>query len=318
MSASLDAAMRTAIRDGMIPGGVLIVGHDGRIVHRKAYGDRAMVPRREAMTLDTIFDIASLTKVVATTPALMKLFEQGKIRMTDPVTAYLPEFQGGHSDITVRDLMTHFSGLRPDLDRDPPWSGYETGIQRALIDKPAGPAGTRFVYSDINFICSAKSCGASADSHSMNLRANRFSSPLACRRRCFGRLNRCVPGSHLPRSTRPPRFRFAASYTTPPRAPWAASRDMPVFFLLLTISPNIVRCCWRAGKRAVDVFFLRSPCSDSRRRIRRRDQAVLRGLGWDIDSPTPLRAVNCFPSAPTAIPDSREIPCGSIPIHVRL
>ena len=104
------------------------------------------------MTLDTIFDAASLTKVIATTPSMMKLFEQGKIRLNDPVTNYLPEFQGGHSDITIRNLMTHFSGLRPDLDLKPAWSGYETGIQRALIDKPAGPPGVRFVYSDINFI----------------------------------------------------------------------------------------------------------------------------------------------------------------------
>ena len=82
----------------------------------------------------------------------MKLFEQGQIRLNDPVTKYLPEFQGGHSDITIRNLMTHFSGLRPDLDLKPAWSGYETGIHRALIDKPAGPPGVRFVYSDINFI----------------------------------------------------------------------------------------------------------------------------------------------------------------------
>jgi uncharacterized protein YbbC (DUF1343 family)/CubicO group peptidase (beta-lactamase class C family) len=150
-SAALDAQMDQAVRTGLIPGGVLVVGHDGKIVHRKAYGQRALVPAREPMTLDTIFDLASLTKVVATTPAIMKLFEQGKIRLIDPVTVYLPEFQGGKSDITVRDLLTHFSGLRPDLDLDPPWSGYDTGIRKALIDKPANPPGQRFVYSDINF-----------------------------------------------------------------------------------------------------------------------------------------------------------------------
>ncbi len=72
------------------------------------------------------------------------------------MTKYLPEFQGGHSDITIRNLMTHFSGLRPDLDLKPAWSGYETGMQRALIDKPAGPPGVRFVYSDINFILLAE------------------------------------------------------------------------------------------------------------------------------------------------------------------
>ena len=150
-SPTLDAVVEAAVRDGLIPGAVLVVGHEGKIVHRKAYGNRALVPQREAMTADTIFDIASLTKVVATTPALMKLFEQGKLRINDPVTAYLPDFQGGRSDITVRDLLTHFSGMRPDLDLEPPWSGYETGIRRALIEKPTSPPATRFVYSDINF-----------------------------------------------------------------------------------------------------------------------------------------------------------------------
>ena len=150
-AAALDAAAEQAIRDGLIPGTVLIVGHDGKIVFRKAYGARALVPAREAATLDTIYDVASLTKVVATTPAIMKLYEQGKIRLDDPVTAYLPEFQGGKSAITIRNLMTHFSGLRPDLDIDPAWSGYDTGIRMALIDKPTGPPGQNFVYSDINF-----------------------------------------------------------------------------------------------------------------------------------------------------------------------
>ena len=150
-SPALDAVVEAAVRDGLIPGAVLIVGHDGKIVHRKAYGARALVPQREPMTADTIFDIASLTKVVATTPALMKLFEQGKLRINDPVTSYLPDFQGGRSDITVRDLLTHFSGLPPDLNLDPPWTGYETGIRRALIEKPTSPPATRFVYSDINF-----------------------------------------------------------------------------------------------------------------------------------------------------------------------
>ena len=150
-SPALDTLVDAAVRDGLIPGAVLLIGHDGKIVHRKAYGSRALLPAREVMTVDTIFDIASLTKIVATTPALMKLFEQGKLRINDPVTAYLPEFQGGTSDITVRDLLTHFSGLRPDLDLEPAWTGYNEGIRRALIDKPSWPAGTRFVYSDINF-----------------------------------------------------------------------------------------------------------------------------------------------------------------------
>src|ERR1700727_746553 len=99
----LDAAINQAIREDKIPGAVLLVGHRGQVVYRKAYGSRALVPAKEPMTVDTIFHIASLTKIVATTPGLMKLDEQGRFRLDDPVTAYLPEFQGGASPITVRE-----------------------------------------------------------------------------------------------------------------------------------------------------------------------------------------------------------------------
>lgn len=150
-SADVDAILNQAIRDNRIPGAVLLVGHKSEIVYRKAYGNRALVPAVEPMTVDTIFDCASLTKVIATTSAMMKLFEQGKVRIDDLVTVYLPEFQGGHSTVTVRDLMTHFSGEQPDLKLVPVWSGYDTGIRMALTDPPQGPPTTKFVYSDINF-----------------------------------------------------------------------------------------------------------------------------------------------------------------------
>lgn len=150
-AAAIDQQMQQAISKGLIPGGVLLVGHSGKVIYEKAYGNRALVPSREAMTVDTIFDLASLTKVVATVPAVMKLFEQGKIRIADPVTDYLPEFQGGKSDITIRDLMTHYSGLPPDVSLKPAWTGYQTGIEKALHAKPTYPPGERFVYSDINY-----------------------------------------------------------------------------------------------------------------------------------------------------------------------
>ena len=121
---ALDAAIEKAIAAGKTPGAVVLAGQPGRVLYRKAYGERAVEPRRERMSEDTIFDAASLTKVIATTSSIMKLFEQGRVRLSDRVTEYLPEFQGGHSTVTVRDLMTHYSGEPPDLKLVPVWSGY--------------------------------------------------------------------------------------------------------------------------------------------------------------------------------------------------
>jgi uncharacterized protein YbbC (DUF1343 family)/CubicO group peptidase (beta-lactamase class C family) len=150
---SVDAVIEQAVHDGNIPGAVLLVGHNGRVIYRKAYGNRALEPRREPMTLDTIFDLASLTKVIATTTAVMQLVEQGKVRLNDPVAKYLPEFaQNGKDDVTVRQLLIHYSGMSPDLDLKTPWEGKETAYRMAFSQTPDDPPGSRFSYSDINFI----------------------------------------------------------------------------------------------------------------------------------------------------------------------
>jgi uncharacterized protein YbbC (DUF1343 family)/CubicO group peptidase (beta-lactamase class C family) len=149
---NVDAIVDRAVADGNIPGAVLLVGHKGKVVHRKAFGWRSLEPVREPMTIDTIFDLASLTKCIATTTSVMQLVEDGRVRLNDPVAAYLPEFaQNGKQDITVRDLLTHYSGLRPDLDLKAVWAGHDTAIEMAMHERPANPPGSRFVYSDINF-----------------------------------------------------------------------------------------------------------------------------------------------------------------------
>ncbi len=91
---ALDDAINQAIKDNKMPGAVVLIGHDGQVVYRKAYGNRALAPRVEPMTTDTIFDCASLTKVVATTTSMMQLLEQGKYRLNDKITDYIPEFPG--------------------------------------------------------------------------------------------------------------------------------------------------------------------------------------------------------------------------------
>jgi uncharacterized protein YbbC (DUF1343 family)/CubicO group peptidase (beta-lactamase class C family) len=149
----LDSIVQDAISDGEIPGAVVLVAHDGQVVYRKAFGHRALEPRREAMTVDTIFDLASLTKVVATTTAVMQQVERGKVRLNDPVAKYLPEFaQNGKEDITVRELLTHFSGMPDDLDLKQSWEGRDTALRMAYELKPLFAPGSRFFYSDVNFI----------------------------------------------------------------------------------------------------------------------------------------------------------------------
>jgi len=151
--AVLDSIIQDAIHSGQIPGAVVLIGHNGKVIYRKSFGNRSLEPRREPMTLDTVFDVASLTKVVATTTAVMQLFELGKVRLSDAVEKYIPEFaQNGKQDITVRQLLTHYSGLPPDLDLQSPWQGKDTAFRMAFEEKPQQPTGSGFLYSDINFI----------------------------------------------------------------------------------------------------------------------------------------------------------------------
>ncbi len=135
-----------------MPGAVVVVGRGDTVLYEKAFGQRAVAPLAERMTLDTVFDLASLTKVVATTTAVMQLVEHGKLRLTDPVASWVPGFgRYGKGGITIRHLLTHVSGLRPDVDLGDPWQGYEAAIELAKDEVPQSRPGERFVYSDINF-----------------------------------------------------------------------------------------------------------------------------------------------------------------------
>jgi CubicO group peptidase (beta-lactamase class C family) len=149
--AAMDNAIQTAIDRHQCPGGVLWLERNGATYH-KAYGNRALVPKSEPMTEDTLFDLASLTKVVATAPAIMLLIQRGQVDLEAPVCTYIPQFTGqGREQVTIRELLTHTSGLPPDLDTNE-WRGYAKAIKMACHTKLQSPAGTTFIYSDINFI----------------------------------------------------------------------------------------------------------------------------------------------------------------------
>ena len=160
-----------AIATHKLPGAVLLIGHNGKVVFEHAYGNRKLAGEpgplglesagkpspAEPMTEDTIFDMASLTKVVVTTTAILQLYEQHKLDLDTPVAHYLPEFaQNGKDKITIRQLLTHYSGLPEDVDLKAPWGlaapDKAEGIRRAMAATPYGPPGQTFKYSDINFI----------------------------------------------------------------------------------------------------------------------------------------------------------------------
>ncbi len=153
LSQRLDAIVEQAIAADEIPGAVLVVGHEGKIIHRKAYGARAVLPQREAMTVDTIFDIASLTKPIATASSVMVLLERGMLRLDDPVARYIPEFgANGKEQVTLRHLLTHTGGLRPIPKLPEKWLGTEEVLRAIYDDTLVWPPGVRFLYSDTGSI----------------------------------------------------------------------------------------------------------------------------------------------------------------------
>ncbi len=151
--ARMDQAIQASIEKKELPGAVVLVARHGRIAWRKAYGSRVVEPQREAMTADTIFDLASLTKIVATATSIMILVEQGKVRLSDPVIQFIPEMKGGGRDaITIEQLLTHTAGFAPDFDLRERWTGYDEAIKRLYREPLRNQPGARFVYSDINYI----------------------------------------------------------------------------------------------------------------------------------------------------------------------
>jgi CubicO group peptidase (beta-lactamase class C family) len=155
-AASFDPLVQDGIRRGAYPGAALVVGRHDTLLFAKGYGRLTWSPASRAVDPDsTIYDLASVTKVLATTTALMLLVERGKVRLDTPVAAYLRGFNApGTEPITVRQLLTHTSGLRADIP-DPELKAIpdSAGVMaRVLRERPRAPPGTRVIYSDLNAI----------------------------------------------------------------------------------------------------------------------------------------------------------------------
>ena len=153
---AFDPIVRDGIRRGAYPGAALVVGRRDTVLFSKGYGHLTWSASSAAVDPDsTIYDLASLTKVIVTTPAMMLLVERGRVRLDAPVATYLPEFTGpGTGRITVRDLLAHTSGLRADLP-DPELKALPDSaalMRRVLGEAPRVAPETRVIYSDLNAI----------------------------------------------------------------------------------------------------------------------------------------------------------------------
>jgi uncharacterized protein YbbC (DUF1343 family) len=274
---------------------VVIVGQRGRILLRKAYGARAVLPAREPMTLDTLFDLASLTKVVATTSAVMKLVEQGRLRLNDPLARYLPECAAnGKEQITLRHLLTHTSGLRPIPPLAGEWSGEAAALKAVCDDALLSPPGARFIYSDAGFILLGeivrRASGAALDEFfareiaaPLGLRAMRFRPPAEWRPRIAPTEEVDLPAGAPPGSGR---GRLLRGEVHDPRARamggvaghaglFSTADDLAVFCRMLLgggVAPN--------GRRIFAAATVRKMTTPQTPPW----SPAVRGLGWDIDS----------------------------------
>lgn len=289
----IDEVVAEAIADQKLPGAVVLVGRGDAIVFRKAYGNRALVPTVEPMTLDTIFDMASLTKVMATTTAVMMLVEDGKIRLNDSVASFIPDFaKYGKGRVTVRHLMTHMSGLRPDVDLGDPWVGYDAGIELATEEVLTAVPGSRFVYSDIGFFLLAEIVARVSGQPFEAFVASRLFDPLGMHDTMF-KPSAALRGRIAPTEVCTP-------YGWPCAGPGAemlrgtvhdpTSRRMggvaghAGLFSTADDTARFARMLLRGGE--LDGVRILSPLTVARMTSPSTpvDESNVRGLGWDIDS----------------------------------
>ena len=151
------SAIQEVVTEGLkrenMPGAVVLVGRRNGIAYYQAFGNRRVQPSTEPMLPDTVFDLASLTKPIATATSAMLLIEQGKLDPSATVASYLPEFAAnGKAGITVLQLLTHQSGLIPDNALADYELGFDEAFQRIFALHPTTEPGTKFIYSDVNFI----------------------------------------------------------------------------------------------------------------------------------------------------------------------
>lgn len=153
----IDDVVAKGIADGEMPGCVVLIARGGKVAFLKAYGHRQVEPKKSPMTTDTVFDLASITKPLATATSVMILVGQGKVRLHDRVSKHIPEFgQKGKKEITVYELLTHQGGLVPDNSIRDYANGAKKAWERIFALGLREPPGTKFIYTDVGYLVLAE------------------------------------------------------------------------------------------------------------------------------------------------------------------
>jgi uncharacterized protein YbbC (DUF1343 family)/CubicO group peptidase (beta-lactamase class C family) len=279
----LDQAVERAMREGKLPGGVIWLQHKDTIYHR-SYGNRSLVPHKESMTDNTLFDAASLTKVIATTPSIMQLVDSGKLEVDAPVVKYLEAFTGKNKErVTIRHLLTHTSGLRPSLSLKEPWSGVKEAVRRACAESLVTDPGIKFRYSDINFILLGEIVKRVSGVPLHTYARENIFLPLGMRHTCF-----LPPSDWLPEIAPTTRMNdaFIRGVVHDPTSRrmggvaghaglFTCARDLAIFARMMI------------GKGQVDGVRVLHPATVEWMTSVQTPETLdaKRGLGWDIDSP---------------------------------
>jgi CubicO group peptidase (beta-lactamase class C family) len=276
--AAIDLLMDLAISNNLIAGGVVLIGNHAGILSSTARGRLSLSPDAPPLDQQSIFDIASLTKVIATTPAVMKLLDEGRISLHDPLTRWFPEFNGSaHGNVTILNLLTHTSGLT-DFEMSSE-EAMKTAIMRAAAEKNQLQPGNSFKYADINFILLGELVRrVSGKTLDVYCREELFT-PLLTRETMFlpppDLAGRIAPTLGIDSGTVQDRNSRRLGSVAGHAGLFSSAQDLARFARLMLAGGTLdgVRILSEA---AVKQMTSPIPC---------RNGTVLRGLGWDMDSP---------------------------------
>jgi len=291
--ALIDQVVAEGLDAKLMPGCVVLVGRHGKIVHFQAYGNRRVEPDTLPMTRDTVFDMASITKPVATATSMMILLDRGKFRLHDRVSQHLPDFgQNDKARITIQQLLTHQSGLIADNPLDDYRQGADEAWRRIWKLSSQAEPGTKFVYSDVNFLVVGELVRKLSGQSVAEFARDNIFQPLGMRETGFlppaGLKHRAAPteeraGQWIQGEVHDPRA-YHLGGVAGHAGLFSTAEDLAVYAQTMLSRGSY------AGKRilserAVDIMTRAYPVSSGQR-----------GLGWDIETGYSLNRGELFTS----------------------